>query len=466
MFTPSLLAFQTVGFRGDIGYQTFLYTNVTEVRRVFMFLIERMPKETDKNGSFEAGPIDRKTAIEMSIARNVDIQLNAAWTPQYCKKFGIRTFGNFEAINASNNCFRPQNLIVPHATQPNVSNGNPIIGHLFVSSFLGGNLIHLSIDLSLELREFWLKRSPIIFQQTRSNNICASIIHKNDVDCATLADSLAKNFQQLLHITRKEKNAQTQTQTQRNHIRNVKSIQQLALNNVEIPNENDIVVMPEISEIDSMLFDIEKVKANIEQALHSRQEIQPNVATVQEELRKMNESLAQLRIERKIKERTSLLLENPSENLIKMETVLTTTQERINKLREQWEEHRVPLMQQLEQARQSSTTKYVSRRCLDCWFFDDQTKSVFFFLFRPVDIFQSHTQQLLDQIKLTREKADEITEDLKNKVAHHAQLVGEFEKNSRSVRRYVGHSFTILHRAGCFTVIFSSSIETHTHRAF
>lgn len=41
----------------------------------------------------------------------------------------------------------------------------------------------------------------------------------------------------------------------------------------------------------------------------------------------------------------------------------------------------------------------------------------------------------MDQIKLTREKADEIAEDLKNKIAHHAQLVGEFEKNSHNISR-------------------------------
>lgn len=47
-FLYLFILFQSVGFRGDIGYQTFLYSNVIEVRRVFMFLIERFPKESDK----------------------------------------------------------------------------------------------------------------------------------------------------------------------------------------------------------------------------------------------------------------------------------------------------------------------------------------------------------------------------------------------------------------------------------
>jgi len=36
---------QGLGYRGDIGYHTFLYSNDVELRRVFMFLVDRLPKE-------------------------------------------------------------------------------------------------------------------------------------------------------------------------------------------------------------------------------------------------------------------------------------------------------------------------------------------------------------------------------------------------------------------------------------
>ncbi|RZC41223.1 coiled-coil domain-containing protein 22 -like protein, partial [Asbolus verrucosus] len=35
-----------LGFREDMGYQTILYCNEAEIRRVLMFLIERLPRET------------------------------------------------------------------------------------------------------------------------------------------------------------------------------------------------------------------------------------------------------------------------------------------------------------------------------------------------------------------------------------------------------------------------------------
>lgn len=39
-----------MGYTGEVGYQTFLYSNEADLRRVLMFLIERLPKEgqTDK----------------------------------------------------------------------------------------------------------------------------------------------------------------------------------------------------------------------------------------------------------------------------------------------------------------------------------------------------------------------------------------------------------------------------------
>ena len=35
---------QDLGYRGEIGYQTFLYSNETEIRKVFIFLVEKLPK--------------------------------------------------------------------------------------------------------------------------------------------------------------------------------------------------------------------------------------------------------------------------------------------------------------------------------------------------------------------------------------------------------------------------------------
>lgn len=308
---------------------------------MFMFLIERLPKEADKEHLDEVHA-DRKSLLDHNIRQNIRIQLNAAWTPQYCKKFGARKFGNLIAIQASNNGFLPQRLNVPHATTAQ----------------------------STELNEYWSKRSPTIFQQTSSSNICASLIHKNDQDllggsgATNLSDesmpALQRNFRKLIQI---QKSIVTPSSyVKKDILRNVTSVQQLALNNVEIPHEDDIVVMPEIRESDAIRFEIEKIKAEIKNLIQHRHDLQSQIAECKTGAKELADQLPKLQSDKKLKERTQLLLENPEENIDKMTKVLATSRERIKKLHDQWDEHRIPLVQQIEIARSSSNSKYVCLR--------------------------------------------------------------------------------------------------------
>ena len=42
-------ACQSAGYRGDIGYQTFLYSSEADVRKLFMFLVEKLPRKKDES---------------------------------------------------------------------------------------------------------------------------------------------------------------------------------------------------------------------------------------------------------------------------------------------------------------------------------------------------------------------------------------------------------------------------------
>uniref|UniRef100_A0A671LK99 Coiled-coil domain-containing protein 22 n=1 Tax=Sinocyclocheilus anshuiensis TaxID=1608454 RepID=A0A671LK99_9TELE len=49
---------QDVGFKGEIGYQTFLYSNEPEIRSLFMFLVEKLPRERADASDQPAGTFD------------------------------------------------------------------------------------------------------------------------------------------------------------------------------------------------------------------------------------------------------------------------------------------------------------------------------------------------------------------------------------------------------------------------
>ena len=52
-----------MGYRGEIGYQTFLYSNEADIRKLFMFLVENLPKESSESASEPAmGKFNRLSA--------------------------------------------------------------------------------------------------------------------------------------------------------------------------------------------------------------------------------------------------------------------------------------------------------------------------------------------------------------------------------------------------------------------
>ncbi|XP_055372658.1 coiled-coil domain-containing protein 22 homolog [Condylostylus longicornis] len=406
-------AVQSVGFRGDIGYQTFLYSNVTEVRRVFMFLIERLPKETEKM-PISTQPLDKLTQIEHEIYYNMRIQLNSPWVPSYCNKYGIRHFNTkIYSLNSSGAKFKPQlNINIPN------------------------QLDKTKEVIPPELSNYWLKRSPNIFQQTNILNICPTVIHKNDLDCYYDKNENSVNVydrtEELLQkIISKRKNyviPQKINTTSENLIDNKLTIHKTqsdskllkqqastskmvqssssspssthkVLNNNQKENVN--LIKP-YSPLESLNLDVEKLKKSIDDLLAKRKEIQQELTQMKQVRVEHEAQLSEIQSERKIKERSNILLENPDVNIAKMESIIAATNERLKKLQLQWEEHRKPLVAALEKSRAKNANV---------------------------------NSQVMDQIRNIRDKQSELAEDLKLKSTLHSQLVVQLANIDKTVSR-------------------------------
>ncbi|KAI8440171.1 hypothetical protein MSG28_001562 [Choristoneura fumiferana] len=70
-----------LGYKNDVGYQTFLYHNEAELRQVFMFLIERLPTE---NKLSTASPGSKKSTLMQAISSKIQEELAAVWIPPCC----------------------------------------------------------------------------------------------------------------------------------------------------------------------------------------------------------------------------------------------------------------------------------------------------------------------------------------------------------------------------------------------
>ncbi|KAM8830609.1 coiled-coil domain-containing protein 22 isoform 2-T2 [Synchiropus picturatus] len=99
-------ACQDVGYRGEIGYQTFLYSNEPEIRSLLMFLVEKLPRERAEDSDQPTG----KSVLQRSIAAAIKSQLTVPWLPPNCRLPLLAGTHVFGAVNS----FHTQPLSLPH----------------------------------------------------------------------------------------------------------------------------------------------------------------------------------------------------------------------------------------------------------------------------------------------------------------------------------------------------------------
>lgn len=102
-------ACQDVGYKGEIGYQTFLYSNEPEIRSLLMFLVEKLPRE-----SAEASdqPTGKSVVLQRAIAAAIKAQLAVPWLPPNCR---LPLHCETQSLGPSHS-FHVRPLSLPHCT--------------------------------------------------------------------------------------------------------------------------------------------------------------------------------------------------------------------------------------------------------------------------------------------------------------------------------------------------------------
>lgn len=108
-----------LGFRGDMGYQSILYSNETEIRRVLMFLIERLPRDTSKDVTTEH--VGYVSQLTKEIEKRIKIGLQKPWVPSDVLFYGSRDCGDFYLAQSFGNSgpLTSQYLHIPRTSSNN-----------------------------------------------------------------------------------------------------------------------------------------------------------------------------------------------------------------------------------------------------------------------------------------------------------------------------------------------------------
>lgn len=75
-------ACQDIGYKGEIGYQTFLYSSEPEIRSLLMFLVEKLPRGSAESSDQSTG---KAALLHKGIAATIRAQLSLSWLPPNCR---------------------------------------------------------------------------------------------------------------------------------------------------------------------------------------------------------------------------------------------------------------------------------------------------------------------------------------------------------------------------------------------
>lgn len=82
----------SLGYKNELGYQTLLYPNETESRKLLMFLVDKLNKESLSFNDKDQAHASLKTSksVNFLIAEKTKNLLSNFWIPPYFKPNGLR----------------------------------------------------------------------------------------------------------------------------------------------------------------------------------------------------------------------------------------------------------------------------------------------------------------------------------------------------------------------------------------
>lgn len=333
--TSLVEAVKELGFRGDIGYQSVLYFNEIEIRRVLMFLIERLPKEGGKIVSGE--DVGYVPDLIREIRSKLSLGLEKPWIPAALLEDGARECGK---------------------------------GFLRQSFGWGHPL--LTVDLkapkphekcSETEMQYWARHLQDVTNQCSREQLLPSLLFKdNEFTRANLnlilerEDRFTKNSEDLNQNSGEDKE-------DAKDMKKTETLTSEVEDKVQIPEVEGQFQIPEAAE--------QKIQ-NLREQIEAAKE---KYTKLQEEFRKSENKLSRLYtlkekedavlkdvLEKvKIKSKTAAVL-SKEENLKKLKNLVMNSDERMRELTKQWTEAQTPLLEQYRSIRSSLSEQELKNR--------------------------------------------------------------------------------------------------------
>jgi hypothetical protein len=425
-------ACKDLGYRSDIGYQTFLYPNDADLRKLFMFLVEKLPRES---ATASDEPMGSLALLNRAISAEVSRRLLHVWTPPYCKRARlIRSAGtpeqwHYEGTSGMHS-FHADLLVVPlglgdvsqrvpkemkdfyGSHHLKLVTAQPPYAYNSAASLLEHNASQLTAAQEWEAEwnqaglasrlppeEYKAKKRQQLkkrvgdqlrvgIQQASGKNVGS--------DLAQLIGSFAGRESVLggkgSRFTHTEK-----LQFAKDDMVTVDEGPQVETEEeLKRKREDEVAALTArledlTAQVDSMEMDIKKFTTNSSRMIEMTSSIRASFKDQEDAYR--------------VKKRTMEMLPEADKHMEDLQKLVETSAERLIKLSQQWETHRAPLV-----------AKYRELKSL-------------------TDLRKTESAQRLEEIRVIREKIKELTAEGRSKDELHQQLLKEYERMSKDVGR-------------------------------
>ncbi|KAK7884487.1 hypothetical protein WMY93_027610 [Mugilogobius chulae] len=414
-------ACQDIGYKGELGYQTFLYSSEPEIRTLLMFLVERLPRGSAESSDQSTG---KSVLLHKGIGAAMRAELSVPWLPPNCRlphtqgpdelhHFHMLPLSVAHSAADSQPCkelFEYQRDVLPPVTSQ--------ISHqaCVLSSLLEQHTAQCSAAqewqhewssqglLSRLTPQEYRQRKRCRLRQRLEEQLRSAAQSSSDTgshSASDLADLLqafrgcTANDNMLAkgsHFTHTQKFTFTQ-----------ESAAPCPLPQT-LPSQGNTQLQQQ-DELSSLQQQLQQLCSDVEQLTAELKNRTVTTAQVLNDINKRERENVDKHDQIQVKKKTIDLLPQADENLLKIQALVETSARKVLSLATQWEKHRAPLIEE-------------NRRLKEICRIQDMESS-----------------GKLSEIRSLHDKISVCTEEAKKKEQTYKQLVSELESLPQDVSR-------------------------------
>ncbi|XP_069741057.1 coiled-coil domain-containing protein 22 isoform X2 [Narcine bancroftii] len=420
-------ACQDLGYEGDIGYQTFLYSNELELRRLLMFLVEKLPRDGSESPHQSTG---KSAVLQRAIAARIRQELATPWlppslrTPGSLAAQGTRLMQEFHSQPLSLPTNFPAGKIPTETKDYFDRHCPPVTAQPSHHSFVAASLLERATTELSAVQEWdaeWNNQglashlSPEEYKARKCQRLQRRIRDQfqwcvqhspggqtpSPSDLSQLLQSYGTSSMEAKGSRFTHTERFTFTQDADGLIRQVESVGSAHPH----CRDSEEGVRMQQEELSACQQRLEGLSLRLEDVSRDVKHLLVTVSQVREEVRGAQQAASQKEELMGVKRRTVELLPDAETNLGKLQAVIEGSAQRIVRLAQQWEKHRAPLVAEFRRLKEVTAKR------------------------------EHQSVRKLEEMKALREKIKYSAEEAKKKEALYRQLTVELGTLPKDVGR-------------------------------